>query len=194
MMKAFDAMQYSKKYLTERNIYFKEDVFEGVPRLTMRFEGFVQSPSESIEACLYYHVNAHAIEARVYYANPSPEIVKESAYIRDLYQLLNFTNSQVFPKNMDGADGAVYAPSYLMTPRFALTEDGCNDITAVIVMDEDLFMTAPLEICDYITIALPWLMDKLAFYIFGVLFGKLNVLHAIHLIRRYILQEEETLT
>lgn len=104
---------------------------------------------------------------------------------------MNFLNAQVFPKNMDGADGSVYAPSYLITPRFYMTEDGCNDITATIVMDKDFYMMAPLEISDYISIALPWLMDKLSFYVFGVLIGKNDVLHAIHLIRRDILLEDE---
>lgn len=181
--------QHFVSYLKERNIYYEEDLFEGVPRITMAFTGYEHCPSGRIEACLYFYEDA--LEARVYYAPPGPEVVRKSEHINDLYRLLNFINAQVFPKNKDGADGTVYAPSYLVNPRFFMTEDGCCDITALIVMDNDLYMTAPLEVCDYISVALPWLMGELAPYIFGVLFGNTNVEYAIKLIQCHILGAAE---
>ena len=181
--------QHFVSYLKNRNIYYEEDLLEGVPRITMAFTGFEHCPSERVEACVYFHKDS--IEARLYYAHPGPEAVSESEHISDLYRLLNWVNAMLFPKNMDNADGTVYAPSYLVTPRFFLTEDGCNDITAMVVMDNDFFAFAPLEMEDYITVALPWLMGELAPYIFGVLFGNINVEYVIKLIQCHILGAAE---
>ena len=156
---------------------------------TMMFTGFKQCPGEQLEACEYFHEDS--IEARVYYAHPGPEIVSKSEHISDLYRLLNFINAQVFPKNEDGADGSVYAPSHLVTPRFFMTEDGCFDITATVVMDKDFFSVAPLEIEDYITVALPWLMGEMGPFIFGVLLGNTDVEYAIKLIKCNVFGVEE---
>lgn len=78
-----------------------------------------------------------------------------------------------------------------MSPRFYMTEDGCNDISATIMMDKDL--VAPLEIEDYVTVALPWLMDRPSFYIFDVVVGNMNAVRAIHVVRRDILLEDAEL-
>lgn len=181
--------QHFVSYLKERNIYYEEDVFEGIPRITMEFTGFKHCPSERIEACVYFHEDA--IELRVYYANPGPEVAKESKHISDLYRLLNFMNATLFPKNMDGAEGTVYCPSHLVSPRFYLTEDYGFDITATVVMDKDFFSASLLEIEDYITVALPWLMGEMAPFIFGVLLGNTNVEYAIKLIKLHILGVSE---
>ena len=178
--------QHFSSYLKERNIYFEEDVYEGISRITMVFTGFEHCPSERIEACVYFHEDA--LEARVYYSNPGPEIARESEHISDLYRLLNYMNAELFPKNMDGVDGAVYSPSHLVSPRFYLTEDNCFDITSTVVMDKDFFVSvAPLEIEDYFTIALPWLMGEVGPFVFGVLLGNINVEYAIKLIKCRVL-------
>lgn len=172
-------------YLKERNIYYEEDVLEGISRITMIYTGFEQAPSKRIESCVYFYDDA--IEARVYYANPGPKTVSQSKHISDLYRLLNYMNASLFPKNMDGADAAVYCPSHLVSPRFYLTEDNCFDITATVVMDNDFFNVAPLEVEDYITVALPWLMEELSPFIFGVLLESINVEEAIRLMEFQIL-------
>ena len=172
-------------YLKERHIYYEENMLDKIPRITMVFAGSEHCPGNRIESCVYFHDDS--IEARVYYANPGPDVVRKSEHISDLYRLMNFLNAEVFPKNLDNADGTLYAPSYLVTPRFFVTEDGCNDITAMVVMDNDLFAVAPLEIEDYITIALPWLIGELAPYIFGVLLGNANAEYAIKLIKYSLL-------
>lgn len=161
--------EYIISYMKERDIYFKEDVFEGTPRITMSFSGYPNSPSKRIESSIYFYSEAKAIEVRVYYALPEPDIVeKGTERLPELFRLLNFINASVFVKNMDGVGNEFYSPSYLLQPRFYLTEDNCNDITATIVMEEDMFWEAPLEVMDFITAGLPTLMDQLSPYIRGV--------------------------
>lgn len=45
--------QHFVSYLKERNIYFEEDLFEGVPRITMVFTGVEHCPSKRIESWVY---------------------------------------------------------------------------------------------------------------------------------------------
>ena len=58
------------------------------------------------------------------------------------------------------------------------------------VMEEDCFWVAPLEIEDFITAALPTVMDQLSPYIYGVIIGSVGVDAAITFIRQNILGEE----
>ena len=178
-------------YLKERNIYHKQDTCEGAPRITMSFEGYPNSPSKRIESCIYFYKDAGTIEARVYYAEPGPQVVKENVErLPALYRLLNYINARVFVKNMDGIGNEFYSPSYLLQPRFYLTEDDYYDITATIVMEQDCFWVAPLEIEDFLTAALPTVMDQLSPYIYGVLVGSVGVDTAITCIRQDILGGE----
>ena len=178
-------------YLKERNIYHKQDTCEGAPRITMSFDGYPNSPSKRIESCIYLYKNAGTIEARVYFAEPGPQVVKENVErLPALYRLLNYINACVFVKNMDGIGNEFYSPSYLLQPRFYLTEDDCYDITATMVLEEDCFWVAPLEIEDFITAALPTVMDQLSPYIYGVLIGSVGVDTAITCIRQNILGGE----
>lgn len=177
-------------YLKERNIYHKQDTCEGAARITMSFDGYSNSPSRRIESCIYFFSDAGAIEARVYFAEPGPQVVKENyERLPALYRLLNYINACVFVRNMDGASNEFYSPSYLLQPRFYLTEDACNDITATMVLEEDCFWVAPLEIEDFITVALPTVMDQLSPYIYGVLIGSIEADTAINYIRQNILGE-----
>lgn len=175
-------------YLKERNIYFFEDFLEGTSRITMSFVGFRNSPSEKIEACIYFYEES-TLEIRVYYAEPGPQIVKTSEYQSELYRLINFVNARVFTRNMDGAGNTLYRPSYLVQPRIYISEDGCYDITATIVMEEDFFKLAPLEIEDLVTIQLPKLLEELAPYFFGVLLGNVTSELAIQYIKKNLLRE-----
>ena len=182
---------YVLSYLKERSILFKEDICEGTHRITTALSGYSNSPSKCIEACCYFYTDARAIEARVYYALPGPSIVEQGKErLPELFRLLNFINASVFVKNMDGIRNEFYNPSYLLQPRFYLTEDGCNDITATVVFEEDLFWVTPLEIMDFITAGLPTLMDQLSPYIYGVLIGNLHADLAINYIKQFILGEE----
>lgn len=185
------AKEHIISYLKERNIYFEADVFEGTPRITTSFSGYPNSPSKRIESCFYFWSGASAIEARVYYALPGPSIVEQGAeQLPELFRIFNFINASLFVKNKDGIGNEFYSPSYLLQPRFYLTEDGCNDITATIVMEEDIYWVAPLEVMDFITVGLPTLMDQLSPYIYGVLIGNLHADLAINYIKQFILGEE----
>lgn len=178
-------------YLKERNIYYKEDVYEGTSRITMSFSGYLNSPSKRIEACVYFYKASRAIEARVYYAEPGPQIVKEKhERLPALFRVLNFLNACAYVKNMDGAGDKIYSPSYLLQPRYYMTEDECYNITASVVMDEDCFWVAPLEIEDFLTVALPSLMEELSLYVYGILMGNIDVELAIQYIREKVLLEE----
>ena len=176
-------------YLKERNIYFLEDFTEGIPRVTMSFEGFQNSPSKRIEACVYFYEDS-TLEVRVYYAEPGPQIVRKSENLSELYRLINFVNARVFTRNMDGAGNTIYRPSYLLQPRIYITEDGFYDITATIVIEEDFYELAPLEIEDFVTIRLPSLLEELAPHFFGVLLGNLTSELAIQYIKKNILRED----
>lgn len=140
-----------------------------------------------MEACIYWHLTA--FEGRVYYAEPGPSVVADSKYLAEAYKLINFINSHVWPKNQDGADGRVYGSSYLIQPRFYITDE--YDITATIVADYSLSIEiAPLELADFITAAIPELLESLAPYIFGVVVGSLRLEDAIQGIKHNVLFEE----
>lgn len=178
------AKKYILAYLREHSIYniHIEDECAGVT--TMSFGGYPNSPSGRIEACIYWHPTA--FESRVYYAEPGPSVVADSKYLAEAYKLINFINSQVWPQNRDGADGR---SSYLIQPRFYLTDE--YDITATIVADYSLSMEiAPLELANFITAALPELFESLAPYIFGVVVGNLQLEDAIQGIKHNVLFEE----
>lgn len=179
--------EYMLAYLREHNIYHIEDECEEVSRTTMSFGEYLNSPSERIEACIYWHPTA--FEGRVYYAEPGPSVVADSKYLAEAYKLINFINSHVWPKNQDGADGRVYGSSYLIQPRFYITDE--YDITATIVADYSLSIEiAPLELADFITAAIPELLESLAPYIFGVVVGSLRLEDAIQGIKHNVLFEE----
>ena len=153
----------------------------------MSFGGYPNSPSERLEACIYWHLTA--FEGRVYYAEPGPSVVADSKYLAEAYKLINFINSHVWPKNQDGADGRVYGSSYLIQPRFYITDE--YDITATIAADYSLSIEiAPLELADFITAAIPELLESLAPYIFGVVVGSLRLEDAIQGIKHNVLFEE----
>lgn len=182
-----DVYKHIITYLKQKsNIYIESCKF--APSITIALPGHSNSPSRKIESSLFFFPDA--IEIRVYYACPGPQIVSNNLErLPSLYRLLNFLNAHVFVKKMEGV-GNFYRASYLLQPRFFLTEDEQFDITATVILEKDFFELAPLEIEDFITIALPALMNQLSPYIFGVVTGKVNVEAAIRQIRKNILGEE----
>lgn len=184
-----DVYKHIITYLKQKsNIYIESCKF--APSITIALPGHSNSPSRKIESSLFFFPDA--IEIRVYYACPGPQIVSNNLeQLPSLYRLLNYLNACVFVKNMDGVGNEFYRPSYLLQPRFYLTEDGQYDITATVILEKDFFGLAPLEIEDFITIALPALMNALSPYIFGVVTGKLAVEAAIRQIQRNILSDSE---
>lgn len=135
----YNPEQYMPSYFRHRNILFKKEIYEGTHRITTAFYGYSMSPGKCIEACCYFYTEARAIEIRVYYALPGPSIAEYGKErLPELFRLLNYINACCFIKNMDGIGNKLYGPSYLLQPRFYLTEDGCNDITATMIFEEDI--------------------------------------------------------
>ena len=184
-----NAGAHIRAYLKSHSIQFVEDIWDGSPRITISLNGYSNCPDHRVEACIFFYP-AGTLEARVYYAKPAPRIVQEEAdRLPDLYRLLNFINAQVFKPNSDRIGGQLYSPSYLVQPRWYVTEDGYYDITATMVLHQDFFWLAPLEFEDYITATLPGLLDQLSPYIFGVLLKNTSADFAIRCIRQSILKE-----
>ena len=83
----------------------------------------------------------------------------------------------------DGANGLLYNPSILYTPRIFMSEDECYDITITTVINYDFYEVAPLETENYITAYCPDLLDKLCLAIFPLLLGKITLQQAIQIHR-----------
>lgn len=99
---------------------------------------FKTAQCKRIEACVWFYGDS-TLEARVYYAEPSPQIVERSGHLPEIFRLLNYLNARVFVRNADGVGNEFYKPSYLLQPRFYMTEDNCFDITATVVRKEITF-------------------------------------------------------
>lgn len=84
----------------------------------------------------------------------------------------------------------MYFPHHLHTPRFYLTEDGGYDLTSTTVIDYDYFEVAPLETEDFITAALPELLDKLSIPVFSLILGEWSIDESIKYIKEKILEDE----
>lgn len=67
-------------------------------------------------------------------------------------------------------------------PRFIITEDGRNDITTIMAIPYSRFIMDALQIEDYITAALPNILDSLSASIFLLLDGRISVEDAIEMI------------
>lgn len=85
---------------------------------------------------------------------------------------------------MCSADGALYVPSTLYTPRIFIKENDCFDITLTTIINYDFYKLAPLETEDYITAYCPDLLNKLSPVIFSLLLGKINLQQAMHYINK----------
>lgn len=174
-------------YLKIHNLYFKVDHSEGVPRITMVFKNCERSPAYITEGCIWFYESS--MEVRVYYSKLGAAICQKSKHLPDLYRLINYINARLWVGVSDGLEGALYQSQYLTSPRFYITEDEMQDITATMLIPYTHFEMDVLELEDFITAALPSLLDSLSMPIFLLLEGKITVEKAIDMVRIEILGE-----
>lgn len=185
MSQALKVMSEISMYLKSHNIYFEECRKEDTPYITMAFKKCDRCPGHITEGSIYFYEDC--MEARVYYSELGAKCCRESKNQFELYRLINYLNAKVWPRVKDGMDGTLYRSEHLVTPRFCLTEDGCRDITTIMAIPYSHFELDVLEIEDYITAALPDLLDSLSAPIFLLLMGEINIEDAIRLVDTEIL-------
>lgn len=178
-MKRKDVINNLSNYLKAHNIEYESRIDIGCPEITMCLAA-ENAPSRCVESCIWFYEDG--AEARAYYANPGPQICRESSNRVELLYLLNFINAGVFLACSDGADGAIYQPQMLYTPRIYLSEDLHYDIVMTTMIHYDFYELAPLETADYLTAYCPELLDKLSWPIFNLLSGQIT----LNLARQYI--------
>jgi|GEM_PF-531129 len=168
-------------YLKVHNIYFVEHVTEdNIPHITMAFRNCDKCPGHIAEGCIYFY--EECMEARVYYSELGTQICNESKNLSDLYRLMNYLNALLWTCVKDGVDGMLYRSEHLVSPRFIVTEDGMLDITTIMAIPYSHFSMDALQIEDYITAALPNLLDSLSAPIFLLLAEKITVEEAINIV------------
>lgn len=184
-LQAKKAMSDFATYLKSHNIFFKTDCFEETPLITMLFKNCEACPHKISEGCIYFYEDV--MEVRVYYSELGSEICKKSDNLPDLYRLLNYLHAQVWPQVQDGVEGALYKSQYLFYPRFYVTEDSMYDITATMLVPYTHFEMDELETEDFITAALPNLMNSLSVPIFLLLAGEISAKQAISMVKSEVL-------
>lgn len=172
-------------YLKSHNIYFEECREEDTPHITMAFKNCGRSPGHFTEGSIYFYEDC--MEARVYYSEIGTKWRKESKHLSELYRLMNYLNAKVWSRVKDGMNRTLYKSDHLITPRFCVTEDGCQDITTIMAIPYSHFESDVLETEDFITAAMPALLDSLSAPIFLLLLGEINIEEAISLVDTEIL-------
>lgn len=185
LSQAFKVMSEISMYLKSHNIYFEECMEEETPHMTMAFKNCDRCPGHYSEGSIYFYEDC--MEARVYYSEIGTKWCKESKHLSELYRLMNYLNAKIWPRVKDGMNGTLYKSEHLITPRFCVTEDGCQDITIIMAIPYSHFELDVLEIEDFITAALPDLLDSLSASIFLLLLGEINIEEAISLVDTEIL-------
>lgn len=185
MSQALKVKSEISNYLKLNNIYFETDVSEGIPHITMFFRNCDRCPGHITEGCIYFY--EEYMEARVYYSELGTQICNVSKNLYDLYRLMNYLNALIWPRVKDGMDGTLYSSEHLVSPRFIVTEDGMLDITTIMAIPYSHFTLDALQIEDYITAALPYLLDSLSAPIFLLLGGRIKVEDAISMIETEVL-------
>ena len=184
MSQTLKVMSEISMYLISHNIYFEECREEDTPHITMAFN-CDRCPGHFTEGSIYFYEDC--MEARVYYAEIGSKWCKESKNLSELYRLMNYLNAKIWPRVKDGMNGTLYRSEHLITPRFCVTEDGCQDITTIMAIPYSHFELDVLEIEDFITAALPDLLDSLSAPIFLLLLDEINIEEAISLVNTEIL-------
>ena len=174
-------------YLKQHNLYFETDLMEGIPRITMVFKNCDRSPGYITEGCIWFYEDF--MEVRVYYSKLAGEICQKSKYMPELYRLMNYINARLWVSVSDGLEGALYQSQYLISPRFYVTEDEMQDITATMLIPYTHFELDMLEMEDFITVALPGLLDDLSIPVFLLLEGRITAEEAIDMVRVDIIEE-----
>ena len=183
--KEMEMVSRVSKYLRRHNIYFESDITEdGISRITILFKNCETCPQDILEGCIYFY--ADCMEVRVYYSELGAQICEESDKRSELYRFLNFLHAGLWPRVMDGRCGELYKPQSLFSPRFFITEDGKFDITATLLIPYSHYELDELQTEDFITAALPDLMNRLSEPIFLILTGKITADEAIRIVKREI--------
>ena len=173
--KSIKIMSEVTSYLKLHNLYFETDQMEG-------------SPDYITEGCIWLYENS--MEVRVYYSELGAEICKKSKHLPELYRLMNYINARLWVGVSDGMDGVLYQSQYLISPRFYITEDEMQDITATMLIPYTHFEMDVLELEDFITAALPSLLNSLSVPVFLLLEGRITVEEAIDMVGLEILGEK----
>lgn len=172
-------------YLKRHNIYFESDITEeGISRITILFKNCEMCPQNVIEGCIYFYDDC--MEVRVYYSELGAKICEQSDNRSELYRFLNFLHARLWPCVMDGRGGELYKSQSLFCPRFFITEDGEFDITAALLIPYSHYKLDELQTEDFITAALPDLMNSLSESIFLILAGEITADEAIKMVKREI--------
>lgn len=186
--KSIKIMSEVTSYLKLHNLYFETDQMEGIPRIKMVFKNCDRSPDYITEGCIWLYENS--MEVRVYYSELGAEICKKSKHLPELYRLMNYINARLWVGVSDGMDGVLYQSQYLISPRFYIIEDEMQDITATMLIPYTHFEMDVLELEDFITAALPSLLNSLSVPVFLLLEGRITVEEAIDMVGLEILGEK----
>lgn len=186
--KSIKIMSEVTSYLKLHNLYFETDQMEGIPRIKMVFKNCDRSPDYITEGCIWLYENS--MEVRVYYSELGAEICKKSKHLPELYRLMNYINARLWVGVSDDMDGVLYQSQYLISPRFYITEDEMQDITATMLIPYTHFEMDVLELEDFITAALPSLLNSLSVPVFLLLEGRITVEEAIDMVGLEILGEK----
>ena len=142
------------------------------------------SPDSKLECSIYFRETR--IDALVYYSKGASLNISQQQDLSKLFRLINYINANLCPCPYDGMGGELYESNYMFNPVLYLTEDGHNDLTFYVNLDYDFFEVAPLEACDFITAAMPDLLDELAVPIFGALLGITEMENAFHMVDKIL--------
>lgn len=186
---AVKAMESISTYLKEHNIYFETDNVDGISRVSMVFQHCDRCPGRYIEGCIYFYDDC--MEVKVFYSELGSQICRDSDKKPELYRLINYLQAKMWPCVSDGMNGLLYKSQYLICPRFYVTEDGLSDITAAMLIPYSHFMLDMLEIEDFITAAIPDLLDSLSIPLFSLITGKMSIGAAIHVIENEVLYKKQ---
>lgn len=186
--KSIKIMSEVTSYLKLHNLCFETEQIEGIPRITMVFKNCDRCPDYITEGCIWFYEDF--MEVRVYYSKLGAEICQKSKYLPELYRLMNYINARLWVGAPDGMDGALYQSQYLISPRFYITEDEMQDITATMLIPYTHFEMDVLELEDFITAALPSLLNSLSVPVFLLLEGRITVEEAIDMVGLEILREK----
>lgn len=185
--KSIKIMSEVTSYLKLHNLCFETDQIEGIPGITMVFKYCDRCPNYITEGCIWFY--EEFMEVRVYYSKLGAEICQKSKHLPELYRLMNYINARLWVSVSDGLEGALYQSQYLISPRFYVTEDEMQDITVTMLIPYTHFELDMLEIEDFITAALPGLLDDLSTPVFLLLEGRITVEEAIDMVRSEIIGE-----
>lgn len=178
-MTRVDALIRLSAYLKSHFIYFEMDFCNGTPRLTMIFKNCDNCPDKILESCVYFYQDC--MEVKTYFNQNAANRCKEyQENLPSVIRLLNHINATVWMCSTDGADGSLYTPSTLYTPRIFITENDCFDITLTTIINYDFYKLTPLATEDYITAYCPDLLNKLSPAIFNLLLGTIDLQQAMH--------------